>query len=315
MNKKSYKNPLPIKNIGDPYVLKASDQKYYMYCTSGIKGFYVWTSDDLVNWSSPVVCYTAGDRCFGNACFWAPEVYEKEGKFYLYYTAHWKKFTKESLRIGVAVADTPMGPFEDVYDNKPMFDFGYGALDASVLFTGDKQYLYYSRAGFDTLVNGKHEADIYVVELNADMITVKGEGKLILSTSQEWELESKNEQTWNEGPFVIEHDNRYYLMYSANFYASKYYGVGVAESDHPMGPFCKYEENPVLRYVEGIVSGPGHNSVVRSPDGSELICVYHTHTDPQKPSGNRQVCIDRIYFENGRLRIAGPTYTPQEYPK
>ena len=47
----TYKNPLAINNIGDPFVLKASDSRYYCYPTSGgVRGFKVWTSTDLVNW-------------------------------------------------------------------------------------------------------------------------------------------------------------------------------------------------------------------------------------------------------------------------
>lgn len=52
-----------------------------------------------------------------------------------------------------------------------------------------------------------------------------------------------------------------------------------------------------------------------SPDGSKLFIVYHIHTDPQNPSGDRQVCIDRMGFrEDGSLYVAGPTHTLQPIP-
>lgn len=299
-------NPTPITDIGDPYILK-HDGRYYLYATSGFDGFYVRSSEDLHQWSQPSVCYRRTERSFGSKCFWAPEVYCFDGKFYMYYTAQWKCFEDEALRIGVAVSDDPMGPFTEVHDAAPMFDFGYGVLDAHIFSDDDgKRYLYYSRAAHENYVNGFKEADIYVVRLAEDLISVAGEAVCLIQTDQEWERCDGKIQFWNEGPFVLKHEGRYHLMYSANFFGSKYYGVGGAVADSPMGPFVKYDCNPILSYVEGLVSGPGHNSVVEAPDGG-LLCVYHAHTHYDRPSGNRQVYIDRIHFEDGKIKIDGPT--------
>ena len=72
---------------------------------------------------------------------------------------------------------------------------------------------------------------------------------------------------------------------------------------------------PVLVSTNAKISGSGHNSVTNSPDGSELFIVYHIHTDPGHPSGDRQVCIDRMGFrEDGSLYVTGPTHTPQPIP-
>lgn len=298
------KNPIPIVKIGDPYVLNYKGT-YYLYATSGIRGFFCWKSDNLSDWSKPWICFEAKDNCFGSDCFWAPEVYEFNGKFYMYYTAQWKIFEKEELRIGVAVANSPEGPFEDVLDNRPMFDFGYGVLDAHVLKDGDRNYLYYSRAGANHLVDGAREAEIYVVELGKDFISVIGEGKQILKPEQEWERKQPElNQYWNEGPFVIKHNGKYHIMYSANFFKSIYYGIGGAVSDHPMGPFVKYPDNPILCASEQI-SGPGHNSVVADQEGN-LYCVYHAHTDYKKAGGNRQVYIAPLKFVNDEIVVEHP---------
>ncbi len=293
------KNPLPITNIGDPYVLLHGGV-YYLYATSHERGYFVWTSPDLQTFSEPVLCYQAGARSFGGGCFWAPEVYEFGGRFYMYYTAQWKIFAQESLRIGVAVSDSPLGPFLDAHDQRPMFDFGYGVLDAHVLKDGARSYLYYSSAGEGHVVDGCKEADIYVVELGDDFLSVKGEGRLIIRPEQEWERKSEGRrQLWAEGPFVVKHQGRYHLMYSANFYASRDYCVGCAVADHPMGPFAKYPRNPVLRSTHA-VSGPGHNSVTTGPDGG-LVCVYHAHTHYDAPSGDRQVYASPMRFEGGYI--------------
>ena len=72
-------NPVPITNIGDPYVLNYKGV-YYLYATSMSDGYYCWKSNNLSDWSAPWVCYKATERSFGNSCFWAPEVYEFGGK-------------------------------------------------------------------------------------------------------------------------------------------------------------------------------------------------------------------------------------------
>lgn len=69
-------------------------------------------------------------------CFWAPEVYERDGKYYLWFSANWKENPtqeQENFRIGVAVADKPTGPFKDLSD-RPVFDPGYPIIDANILF-------------------------------------------------------------------------------------------------------------------------------------------------------------------------------------
>ncbi|CAG7598792.1 Xylosidase/arabinosidase [Paenibacillus solanacearum] len=310
-----YKNPLPIQHIGDPYILRASDGKYYCYPTSaGEKGFKTWSSDDLVHWKEEGFIYEKNERSWGFRQFWAPEVVERSGKFYMYYTARWKE--KDSLRIGVAVADRPTGPFVDVYDH-PMFDFGYAAIDANILFDDDgKMYMYYSRDCSENIVNGRYESHIYGIQLGDDMITTVGEAVCLTRPDQEWEMKSLAQQRlWNEGPFTIKRNGVYYLTYSANFFGGRHYSVGYAVSDQPLGPFRKYEHNPVLASNCEEISGPGHHSIIASPDGTELFMVYHTHTDPAKGGGNRQVCIDRMGFrEDGTIFVKGPTLSEQPVP-
>ncbi len=309
----TYQNPLPIKNIGDPFILRAPDGTYYCYATSAPDGFKAWSSPDLVNWADIGYIYKRREESWGASDFWAPEVVNYGGKYFLHYSARWGE--KQSLRIGVATADSPGGPFVDVF-NRPMFDFGYAAIDGHVFFDdGGRKYFYYSRDCSENVVDERHESHIYVAELNDDLTSLKGEPLLITKPEQEWECHSGPEWFWNEGPFVLKHNSRYYLMYSANFYASREYSVGYAVAESPMGPFVKAGHNPILFSPNAAISGPGHNSVTTSPNGSELFIVYHIHSDPQHPSGDRQVCIDRMGFRaDGTLYVTGPTDTPQPIP-
>ena len=79
-----------------------------------------------------------------------------------------------------------------------------------------------------------------------------------------------------------------------------------------MGPFKKYENNPILKMNEE-VNGVGHHSLFFTPD-NELVCVYHSHYSKSQFTP-RTVCIDRAGFEivNGEeiMVIYGPTRTVQ----
>ena len=70
----SWSNPLPLK-FGDPFLLHASDGKYYMYGTSLEDGFEAFVSDSLSNWQPCGKVYQGGQADQWNVdCFWAPEV-------------------------------------------------------------------------------------------------------------------------------------------------------------------------------------------------------------------------------------------------
>ena len=83
-----------ITGIGDPFIIKAGEV-YYAYATSAPDGFRYYTSRNLTEWKDCGYCYE--NSPWAENCFWAPEVYERNGKYYILYTARWKK--NHSLRI------------------------------------------------------------------------------------------------------------------------------------------------------------------------------------------------------------------------
>ncbi|MFN0256691.1 glycoside hydrolase family 43 protein [Pedobacter ureilyticus] len=342
----SCKNPLPVR-FGDPYILyDKKSATYYMYGTGGgaKNGFSTYSSTDLVNWKNEGQVYFGNTaNTWGIGAFWAPEVYAANGKYYMFYSAQ-SKFNPtnelENFKIGVAVADSPKGPFKDISD-KPLFEPGYPVIDANVLFDDDgRAYLYYSRCCYKHPVaseiateakrkgwyNEIEESWVYGVEIKPDFSAVIGEPVLLLrppvklnDKQAEWESRSVTakevNRRWTEGSFTFKREGIYYMMYSANHFAGENYAVGYATAGSPLGPFKKAENNPVLQKNTdkgGNVSGTGHNSVTFSPDGKQMFCVYHGRTEAS--GKERVVFIDRMEAKGGKIIIFGPTTEAQSLP-
>ena len=303
-------NPLPVREAGDPHFIKEGDE-YFAFGTGGPIGFNVWRSSDLRTFTKEKAlkkaAWVSGD-------YWAPEVYKVGEKFVMFFTGRWKE--TGTLRLGVAVSDNPQGPYEDAI-GAPLFDPGYAVIDSSLFYDeAGTPYMVYSRDCSENVFNGRKESHTYGIQLAPDLLSVVGESVPLIRPDCGWELLSE-EPVWNEGPVVVPHNGKYYLYYSANFYAQKEYTVGVAVADHPLGPYTKQENNPILNYIERdgevLVSGPGHNSFFTV--GDELFSSYHTHSYPLAPSGNRQINIDRAGFHaDGTAYINGPTRAPQLRP-
>ena len=110
---------LPFK-AADPFILRAGDGRYYLYCTSEDgSGFPVRSSADLIHWTDHGLALASADARWGTGCFWAPECYEIDRRYYLFYSADWAynpTGALENFRIGVAVSNDPKGPFTDMMD-------------------------------------------------------------------------------------------------------------------------------------------------------------------------------------------------------
>ncbi len=311
---KTYTNPVgetPIQ-MGDPFVLQHGGRYYLFGTNTANDGFKCWESTDLVHWEEKGWAYRESDDSWAKSHYWAPEVKECRGKFYMTYSAMPKKAETLRLLIALAVSDKPEGPYKDLH--APWFDFGYSAIDGHIFVDDDgKPYLYFSRNGVQ---DGYSFGVMYGVALADDLSKPIGEPVKLMEADQPWEKVRYAENRCNEGAFVLKHRGRYYMSYSANHTGFPHYGIGYAMADKPLGPWVKAKDNPIAATNLDIgVSGPGHSCITSSPDRTEMFIVYHTHADAQKPSGDRVVNIDRVGFDDsGKLWITGPTRSPQPMP-
>jgi xylan 1,4-beta-xylosidase len=274
---KTYRNPLlPEREIADPFVLRV-DKKYYLYPTTDSRGYEVFVSDDLVHWERKARVFQ--DPRGGD---WAPEVFHHgrgDGKFYLYYTDTMPGPERGPLekQIGVAVADSPLGPFVD------KVVLATHSIDAHLFQDDDGSlYLYYVNlsGGFKILAQPL-----------ADPLRKKGEPKVVIHPTEEWETRSGHV---TEGPFMLKHKGTYYLMFSGSGANSPNYGIGYATSQSPTGPFEKYAGNPIA-HRGGSVLGPGHHCVVEGPDG-KLWLVYHQKWNAET-NFRRFLALDPLWFD------------------
>ncbi|KGO87965.1 glycoside hydrolase [Flavobacterium rivuli WB 3.3-2 = DSM 21788] len=296
-------NPALPGHYADPEVLYSNNTgKYYIYPTSdgfdGWGGYYfkVFSSDDLTDWKDEgVILDLKKDVSWANRNAWAPCIVEKKingvYKYFYYFTA--------AQKIGVAVADSPTGPFKDsgkaLIDSAPEGVKGGQEIDPDV-FTDpktNKSYLYWG--------NG-HMAG---VELNDDMISINKKTLTLL----------KPDATFREGTYVIYRNGVYYFMWSEDDTRSPNYKVRYATAKSPLGKFTIPKDNIVLKQdADKMLFGTGHNSVVQVPGKDEWYIVYHRFAYPngyklgEAAGYNREVCIDRLYFDKkGNIITVKPT--------
>lgn len=319
--KRTYTNPVHASYFADPYVWE--HQGIYYAIGTGMreaKGeadnqcvIPLLRSEDFVTWRAAGKVLNPPDPALGHA-FWAPETAYHEGRFFLYYSVG----HKAAHQLRVAAADRPEGPYTDVAG--PLLDpqkcsF---AIDAHAFKDDDGQwYLFYARNFRDT--EGGRIGTAVVVDRLIDMTRLAGEERIVLRAKFDWQLFNRKQGPngqiieWHtiEGACARKHGGRYYCFYSGGCWKNESYGVDYAVADQVMGPYSGQgaEQGPrVLRSVAGRVPGPGHNSIIRGPDGKTDYMFYHAWNINQTA---RRMCLDKLIWTSNGPRCNGPTDTAQ----
>ena len=310
----TYTNPVWSGYFADPFVLKVKGV-YWAYGTGPAdergREFPVLRSDDLVNWQHVGHALEAGADARGYN-HWAPEVAQgNDGRFYLYYS-YAPRDADEHHRLRVAISDHPAGPFK-AYDRVLFPDAGF-TIDASPFRdpqTG-RWYLYFAT---DYTMDEPHGTGLGVAALDDEMVTVRELPRMALRATCDWQIYERDRNykgrvwpKWHcvEGPFVVHHGGKYWLLYSGGAWHTENYGVGFAVADNPMGPWTDdfATRGPYVLRATKDVLGPGHASVTTSLDDRSLVLVYHAW-DPARTA--RRMCIDPLTWTSAGPRCDGPS--------
>ena len=336
-----YRNDLTL-DMGDP-MLVYDNGYFYAYGTRGATTFNVFRSTDLANWEQLEDAFVPEAGSWSVTNLWAPDVQKIGDKWYLYYTATYEKDGVNNCQLGVAIADSPEGPFvqytgtnangETIDLATPPFLWeGQTILDSHVFQDDDGQlYMYFS---YDTNASTDPEvyngtAEIWGVKLKdpvtwdfSTLTRLISAGYKQLSDDErtiEWETWSPSfagDMECVEGPYMIKHDGKYYLTYCANSYVDTEYAVGYAVADSPLGEYVKPDDT----YLQNMICGvPGQTGTYintrylgfQTGTGHASICkvgdqyllAYHAHY-----TRHRWGELEDEYGEKSQWRALGVDY-------
>ncbi|BDI32487.1 hypothetical protein CCAX7_45380 [Capsulimonas corticalis] len=282
-------NPLFPGWYADPEI-HYFEGKYYIYPTTSSSFsqqalFECWSSTDLTDWRNEGMILDLADvRWSTNFAAWAPSCAEKNGKYYLYFSAG------DGAGLGVAVSDSPAGPFRDAIGIPLVGHYPHGAqpIDAHC-FTDDDgtSYLYF----------GGHRKCV-VARLTPTLCAFNQDFKDITPSPG-----------YVEGPFMIKRKGLYYLTWSEGGWTDHTYLAAYGVSDNPYGPF-EYG-GKILENNPEIATGAGHHSVLLLPGTEdEWIICYHRRPLEETEANHRVACIDKFVFrDDGSIAPVTLTHT------
>ena len=307
-------NPILPGFHADPEILYSNKTgKYYIYSTTDGKPgwggykYYVYSSADLKEWKNEGVALDAkSDQiAWANGNLWAPaaiEVKQKNGsyKYYLYFSA--RPNDNGRKQMGVAVSDSPTGPFVDL--GQPLLAKNHPGcngqlIDVDVFMdpVSKKPYLYWGN-GF-----------MAGAELEPNMTKIKDETVTVMTPKGG----SLRDYAYREAPYVFYRNGLYYFMWSVDDTGAANYHVAYGTSKSPLGPI-EVAKDPIvlIQDPQHEIYGTAHNSVIQKPGTDEWYIVYHRINKDYihfQPGVHREVCIDKLEFNaDGTIKRVVPTH-------
>lgn len=280
-------DPAPLVYDGRLYLYVGHDEFYEgQDSASGGKEFNItewlcYSTDDMKNWIDHGAVLSPADFKWAVGEAWASQVVEKDGKFY-YYTTVQGGEPYVGKAVGVAVGDSPVGPFVDAI-GKPlvsddMTDNGkrgwWNDIDPTVLIDGDEAWLCWG--------NGT----CFLAKLKPNMIELDGDIKVV------------DVPNYVEGPWLHKRNGIYYLTYAS-------FGNGSETISYATAPSMEGPWTP-----QGELTGNAENSFTIHPGIVEFkgqpYLFYHNATlelaGHKGAIGRRSVCVDSLsYNEDGTM--------------
>ena len=211
--------------IRDPFIL--TDKKagcYYMYGTTNLVDgslvaypkFSVYKSYDLESFEEPKVIFD-GEKCgfWADRDFWAAEVHEYRGKYYLFGSC---KADGKCRTTEIFVSDTPDGEYVPV-SNRSITPDGWECLDGTFFVEDGKPYMVFSHEWVQI-----GDGEIWATELSEDLSHSVGEPFMLLKASDNSSVSAldRNDGCYvTDGPFLYRDAEKLKMIWSS-FYEGKY---------------------------------------------------------------------------------------------
>ena len=286
-------DPAPMVHNGTMYVYTGHDEDNADFFW--MQEWRIYSSKDMVNWQdhgSPLALESfrwADDRA------WASQCVERDGKFYWYICAHSR--LSKGMAIGVAVSDSPTGPFRDAL-GKPLFENGsWDHIDPTVFIDDDGQAW---------LMWGNPR--VYYLKLNRDMISYSGELGQIDMTEEAFgspsmdkrEKGKKYKDSYVEGPWLTKRNGTYQLLYAAGGVPEH---ISYSTATSPVGPWKYAGEIMPLSDTKSFTNHCG----VADFNGHSYF-FYHTGKLPKGGGFGRSVAVEEFkYNADGSFPTILPT--------
>ena len=270
--------------------------KYWIFPTYSAKYneqvfFDAFSSTDLFTWSKHERILDTSRVKWARRAMWAPAAVEKDGKFFLFFSANDIQNDSERGGIGVAVSAKPEGPYAD-YLGEPLVDRFYNGaqpIDQFVFHDGNAWYLIYG---------GWRHCNIARLKSDFTGFIPHEDGSIFK------EITPAN---YVEGPIMFRRNGKYYFMWSEGGWTGPDYSVAYAVADSPFGPFQRVGK--ILQQNQAVATGAGHHSVINVPDTDDWYIVYHRRPLGETDRNARVVCIERMRFDkNGMIEPVTITF-------
>lgn len=272
----------------DIWTPDGSEPKYPAERTEAFNQLYniqtfldAFSSKDLVHWEKHSHVIDNNVIPWVKYAMWAPAIFEHNGKYYLFFSGNDIQNDNQYGGIGVAVADSPGGPYKD-HIGKPLINrFVNGAqpIDQFVFKDDDGSiYMYYG---------GWLHCNMVKLNDNLDALVPFSDGTYYKEVTP---------KDYVEGPFMFKRNGKYYFMWSEGGWEGPDYRVAYAIADSPYGPFKRI--GTILQQDLMVGTGAGHHSVLNIPGTNEWYIVYHRHPLGDNKGAHRVICIDKMEFSS-----------------
>ena len=279
----------PIGRGADPSITVVDGRYWSVQSTGNGVSLRSSTSVATLATAEAEVIFQGGDE--GSPCceWWAPELQEIDGRWYVYVAAD--DGDNVNHRSYVLEADAIEGPYR--FAGQLRLPGNRWSIDATVFEVGSERYVSWS--GWPGATNGQQ--NLYLAKLTSPT-AARGRAALISEPRLDWETKAGTVGVLvNEGPAALVRNGKVFLTYSGSGCWTPDYAIGLltADADADLLDPKSWTKDPEPLFRGGEESGQwgtGHHSFFTSPDGSETWFAYHAVTTPEGSCGeDREVYL------------------------